>query len=70
MRDPPRLVAHGPRFFRDPWSVFDFVIVGIALIPASGAFSVLRALLGLLFYIARVVAYPTASATSAPRCSP
>lgn len=39
-----RLVAHGPRFFRDPWSVFDFIIVGIALIPASGAFSVLRAL--------------------------
>ncbi|MGH3824902.1 MAG: ion transporter [Pseudonocardiaceae bacterium] len=39
-----RLVAHGPRFFRDPWSVFDFLIVGIALIPATGAFSVLRAL--------------------------
>lgn len=39
-----RLTAHGRRFFRDPWSVFDFVIVGIALIPASGAFSVLRAL--------------------------
>jgi voltage-gated sodium channel len=39
-----RLAAHGWRFFRDPWSVFDFVIVAIALIPASGAFSVLRAL--------------------------
>ncbi|MGQ0715961.1 MAG: ion transporter [Pseudonocardiales bacterium] len=39
-----RLTAHGWRFFRDPWSVFDFVIVGIALVPASGAFSVLRAL--------------------------
>jgi len=39
-----RLLAHGWRFFRDPWSVFDFVVVGIALIPASGAFSVLRAL--------------------------
>ncbi len=39
-----RLVARGPRFFRDPWSVFDFLIIGIALVPATGAFSVLRAL--------------------------
>ncbi|UCE30134.1 MAG: ion transporter [Burkholderiales bacterium] len=39
-----RLVAHGMRFFRDPWSVFDFVVVGIALIPAAGPFAVLRAL--------------------------
>ena len=39
-----KLVAHGPRFFRSAWNVFDFVIVGIALAPSSGAFSVLRAL--------------------------
>jgi len=39
-----RLIAHGPRFFRDPWSVFDFIVVGIALVPAAGPFSVLRAL--------------------------
>ncbi len=39
-----RLGARGWRFFRDPWSLFDFVIVGIALVPASEAFSVLRAL--------------------------
>lgn len=39
-----RLLAHGPRFFRDPWSVFDFVVVAIALVPASGPFAVLRAL--------------------------
>jgi voltage-gated sodium channel len=39
-----RLVAHGPRFFRDPWSVFDLLVVGIALIPATGPMSVLRAL--------------------------
>ena len=38
------LVARGPRFFRDPWRVFDFIVVGIALIPAAGAFSVLRSL--------------------------
>lgn len=39
-----RLLAHGARFFRDPWSVFDFIVVGIALAPASGPFAVLRAL--------------------------
>lgn len=39
-----RLIAFGPRFFRDPWSIFDFSIVAIALMPATGAFSVLRAL--------------------------
>jgi voltage-gated sodium channel len=39
-----RVVAHGGRFFRDPWSVFDFLVVSIALVPATSAFSVLRAL--------------------------
>lgn len=39
-----RLYAHRGAFFRDPWSVFDFVVVAIALIPASGPFAVLRAL--------------------------
>lgn len=39
-----RLYAFGWRFFRDPWSIFDFSIVAIALIPASGPFTVLRAL--------------------------
>lgn len=39
-----RLLVYRGRFFHDPWRVFDFVIVGIALLPASGAFSVLRAL--------------------------
>lgn len=38
-----RLVAYGWRFFRDPWSIFDIVVVAIAFMPASGAFSVLRA---------------------------
>jgi len=31
------------RFFHDPWRVFDLLIVGIAVIPATGAFSVMRA---------------------------
>ncbi|MBQ4132902.1 MAG: ion transporter [Desulfovibrionaceae bacterium] len=32
------------RFFFDSWNIFDFLIVGISLIPASGPLSILRAL--------------------------
>lgn len=39
-----RLIAHGLRYFRDPWNVFDFSVVVIALLPASGPLAVLRAL--------------------------
>lgn len=39
-----RLAVHRLAFFRDAWSVFDFVVVAIALIPASGPLAVLRAL--------------------------
>ncbi|WP_295073935.1 ion transporter [Tabrizicola sp.] len=39
-----RLFALGPRFFRSGWNVFDFLIVGISLLPATGSFSVLRAM--------------------------
>lgn len=39
-----RIAAYGWRFFRDPWSIFDFIVVAIALLPATGQFSVLRAL--------------------------
>ncbi|MFO1495315.1 MAG: ion transporter [Lysobacterales bacterium] len=39
-----KLIVYRLRFFRDPWNVFDFIIVAIALVPASGAFSVLRAM--------------------------
>lgn len=39
-----KLVARGPRFFRDGWNVFDFVIVGVALMPATQGLSVLRSL--------------------------
>ncbi|MEV6926654.1 ion transporter [Dactylosporangium sp. NPDC051485] len=39
-----RLYAHGWRFFRDPWNVFDLLIVGIALVPATGSLAILRAL--------------------------
>jgi voltage-gated sodium channel len=39
-----KIVAHGRRFVHDPWNLFDFAIVAIALVPATGALSVLRAL--------------------------
>ena len=39
-----RIGACGRSFFRDPWSLFDFVVVGLALAPSTENFSVLRAL--------------------------
>jgi len=39
-----KLVAHGLGFFRRGWNIFDFVIVGIALVPAGEGLSVLRAM--------------------------
>lgn len=39
-----KLFAHGWRFFRSGWNIFDFLIVGIALVPATHGLSVLRAL--------------------------
>jgi len=39
-----KLIAYGPRFFRDGWNIFDFVLVGISLVPATQGFTVLRAL--------------------------
>ena len=39
-----RITVYGRDFWRDPWSLFDFGVVAIALIPASGPFAVLRAL--------------------------
>lgn len=39
-----KLYAFRGGFFRSGWNVFDLVVVGISLAPASGAFSILRAL--------------------------
>ena len=39
-----RLFAYRLAFFKDAWSLFDFAVVAIALVPASGPFAVLRAL--------------------------
>lgn len=38
-----KLAAYRLAFFRDPWSIFDTLVVGIAFVPAQEAFSVLRA---------------------------
>ena len=39
-----RILGHGFKFFKDPWGIFDFFVVGIALLPTGGDFAVLRAL--------------------------
>ncbi len=39
-----KLYARRFSFFRSGWNVFDFLIVGISLVPGAGAFTVLRAL--------------------------
>lgn len=39
-----KLIAYRFNFFRNGWNLFDFVIVGVALVPGAGGLSVLRAL--------------------------
>ena len=39
-----RIYVFRRHFFRDPWSLFDLIVVGIALVPATGSLSVLRSL--------------------------
>lgn len=39
-----RLLAEGPAFFRRGWNLFDFAVISVTLIPATGNLSVLRAL--------------------------
>lgn len=39
-----KLVAYRLEFFKNGWNIFDVIVVGIALMPASGELSVLRAL--------------------------
>jgi voltage-gated sodium channel len=29
------IIARGTDFFKDPWSVFDFIVIAIALVPAT-----------------------------------
>jgi voltage-gated sodium channel len=39
-----KLFAQRLQFFRNGWNIFDFIIVGVSLIPGNGGLSVLRAL--------------------------
>lgn len=39
-----KLLIYRGSFFREGWNVFDFIVVGIALLPETGGLSVLRAL--------------------------
>jgi len=50
-----RMFVYRLSFFTKGWNVFDFVIVGIALVPTSGGLSILRA-----FRILRVLRLVTA----------
>ncbi|MGB0410755.1 MAG: ion transporter [Pikeienuella sp.] len=38
-----RLIADFRGFWRDPWRIFDFIVVTVALVPSTGPLSVLRA---------------------------
>ena len=51
-----RIYVHKLSFFKDPWSLFDFFVVGISLVPTSGGFEILRVLRVLrLFRLVTVV---------------
>ncbi len=38
-----RFIAYGSGFFKNPWSLFDFLVVAVAFIPSQSAFGALRA---------------------------
>ncbi len=39
-----RIFAHGPSFFKDPWHVFDFFVVVVAVLTFGGYFQIFRVL--------------------------
>jgi voltage-gated sodium channel len=39
-----RIYVHRISFFKDPWSIFDFTIVAISLVPAGAGFEIFRIL--------------------------
>jgi voltage-gated sodium channel len=38
-----KILVYRRRFLRDPWNMFDFVVIGLSILPATNSFSVLRA---------------------------
>jgi len=56
-----RILAHWPKpaaFFRSGWNVFDFVVVAVAFLPASGGFATIGRLLRLLRVTRLVSVFP------------
>ncbi len=56
-----RLITYWPRpqnFFRDGWNVFDFVIVGLSLLPVGGSFATVARLARLLRVVRLVSVLP------------
>ena len=38
------MLVYRAAFFRDPWRIFDFLVIGISILPANGPLSIFRAL--------------------------
>lgn len=56
-----RMLSYGPnflRFFRDPWNIFDFVIVVFAMLPAGGQFATVARLARLMRVVRLVSIFP------------
>ena len=49
---------HPSRYFRDPWNDFDFAVVALSLIPATGQFATVARLLRLLRVMRLISAIP------------
>lgn len=52
-----RIIAHGAAFFKDPWHVFDFIIVFISLLAFGGFFQVFRTF-RLFWYLRALSSFP------------
>ena len=39
-----KLFTQGRQFYKDPWNIFDAIVIGIALLPTTGSLSILRSL--------------------------
>ena len=52
------LTPRGDRYFRDGWNVFDFSIIVLSLVPATGGFAVIARLARLLRLLRLVSAVP------------
>ncbi|MEE2742467.1 MAG: ion transporter [Bdellovibrionota bacterium] len=39
-----KILVYKHRFFKDPWNIFDFIIVGSSAFPSAGSITILRAL--------------------------